>query len=125
VPDAKELQSIVDYGRSPDTTNSAAIDPMFSSTAITNLLGETDYGFYWTSTTHAEYSHGDKAVYFAFGESLGEMNNRVMDVHGAGSQRSDPKTGDESDYPSTGNGPQGDVRMVYNFVRAVRVIYED
>ncbi|MCP4793329.1 MAG: DUF1566 domain-containing protein, partial [Actinomycetia bacterium] len=29
LPDAKELQSIVDYTRSPDTTKSAAIDPVF------------------------------------------------------------------------------------------------
>ncbi len=32
LPDAKELQSIVDYTRSPDTTGSAAIDPVFDVT---------------------------------------------------------------------------------------------
>ena len=36
LPNAKELQSIVDYTRSPDTTSSAAIDPLFSASAITN-----------------------------------------------------------------------------------------
>jgi hypothetical protein len=44
---------------------------------------------------------------------------RLLDVHGAGSQRSDPKTGDPDDYPY-GHGPQGDVIRIYNFVRLVR-----
>ena len=44
----------------------------------------------------------------------------AIDVHGAGCQRSDPKTGDPDDYPSLGNGPQGDVQRVFNFVRLVR-----
>jgi hypothetical protein len=35
LPNAKELQSIVDYTRSPDSTGSAAIDPVFNTTAIT------------------------------------------------------------------------------------------
>jgi len=43
LPNVKELQSIVDYGRSPDTTHSAAIDPSFTFTTITNDAGETDY----------------------------------------------------------------------------------
>jgi hypothetical protein len=42
-----------------------------------------------------------------------------MDVHGAGAQRSDPKTGDASDYPQ-GHGPQGDVIRINNYVRCVR-----
>jgi len=42
-----------------------------------------------------------------------------MDVHGAGSQRSDPKSGDPSRFPY-GRGPQGDVIRIYNFVRCVR-----
>jgi hypothetical protein len=33
-PNAKELQSIVDYSRSPDVTNSAAIDPIFEAASI-------------------------------------------------------------------------------------------
>ncbi|MDX2436842.1 MAG: hypothetical protein QNL88_07320 [Acidobacteriota bacterium] len=44
---------------------------------------------------------------------------QLLDVHGAGSQRSDPKTGDHDDYPY-GHGPQGDVIRIYNFVRLVR-----
>ena len=36
LPSVKELQSIVDYTRSPDTTHSPAIDPIFNCTTITN-----------------------------------------------------------------------------------------
>jgi len=48
-------------------------------------------------------------------------NYELMDVHGAGAQRSDPKVGNPDDYPY-GHGPQGDVIRIYNFVRCVRRI---
>ncbi|MDP3444611.1 MAG: hypothetical protein Q8T08_17265 [Ignavibacteria bacterium] len=44
-----------------------------------------------------------------------------IDVHGAGAQRSDPKTGDPADYPF-GLGPQGDAIRIYYYVRLVRKI---
>jgi hypothetical protein len=122
LPNAKELQSIVDYSRSPDTTNSAAIDPVFDITAMTNEDGETDYPFFWTSTTHLRGDgSGDSAVYIAFGRGLGSFDGEnIVDVHGAGCQRSDPKDGDPGDFPRWGFGPQGDVQRVFNFVRLVR-----
>jgi hypothetical protein len=123
LPNAKELQSIVDYSRSPDTTGSAAIDPVFNATQITNEAGRTDYPFYWTSTSHLHGVEGSAvaAVYVAFGRGLGSMDGvNVIDVHGAGCQRSDPKDGDPSNYPSWGHGPQGDVQRVFNYVRLVR-----
>jgi len=129
LPNAKELQSIVDYTRSLQTTNSAAIDPVFNVTPIVDEGGETNYPFYWASTTHADgapQSLYTKAVYVAFGEALGFMqmppnsgNYVLMDVHGAGSQRSDPKQGNPDNFPH-GFGPQGDVIRIYNFVRLVR-----
>ncbi len=122
LPNAKELQSIVDYTRSPSTTGSAAIDPSFSVTSIVNEAGQTDYPFYWTSTTHAlhlEGQEGGSAAYVAFGRAMGYMNGQWMDVHGAGAQRSDPKTGNPEDYPY-GRGPQGDAIRIYNYVRCVR-----
>lgn len=123
LPNAKELQSIVDYSRSPDTTGSAAIDPLFDCTQITNEADQADYAFYWTGTTHlrgADANAGD-AAYISFGRGLGSMDgSTIIDVHGAGCQRSDPKDGSASDYPSWGNGPQGDVRRVFNYVRLVR-----
>ncbi|MCB2224962.1 MAG: DUF1566 domain-containing protein [Actinobacteria bacterium] len=123
LPDAKELQSIVDYGRGPQSTGTAAIDPVFEATPITDEGGGTDWGFYWTGTTHASTSSGASAVYVAFGEALGWMqvggDTVLQDVHGAGAQRSDPKTGDASEYPF-GHGPQGDVIRIDNMVRCVR-----
>lgn len=123
LPNAKELQSIVDYHRSPDTTDSAAINPIFHCTSIINAAGQKDYPYYWTSTTHLD-NHG--AVYIAFGRALGWMqipphsaHYDLLDVHGAGAQRSDPKAGNPADYPH-GRGPQGDVIRIYNYVRLVR-----
>ncbi|MUU78683.1 Lcl domain-containing protein [Winogradskyella endarachnes] len=128
LPNAKELQSIVDYTRSPTTTASPAIDPLFSCTSISDPNGNTgQYGYYWSSSPLQDgpepYSD---AVYFCFGKAQGLMelpslsgNYQLLDVHGAGAQRNDPKSGNQSDFPDY-FGPQGDVRYVYNFVRAVR-----
>jgi hypothetical protein len=129
LPNAKELQSIVDYTKSPATTNSPAIDDVFSCTKITVEEGKSDYPFYWTSTTHATSEGGaDFAVYIAFGTAFGYMevppgsgNYNLWDVHGAGAQRSDPKTGNVSNYPY-GHGPQGDVVRINNYIRLVRDI---
>lgn len=116
LPNAKELQSLVDYSRSPETTGSAAIDPIFQASVINNEGGEKDYPYYWTSTTHLDGPVPEKgAVYLAFGKALGEMHGNTMDVHGAGSQRSDPKTGEPMS-----RGPQGDMIRVDNYVRSVR-----
>ena len=122
LPDVKELQSIVDYSRSPGTTNSAAIDPLFNCTQITNEAGQNDYPYYWSNTTHVNWSQvaGGNAAYVSFGRAMGYMQD-WNDVHGAGAQRSDPKVGDPADYP-TGHGPQGDAIRIYNYVRLVRTI---
>ena len=120
LPNTKELQGIVDYTRSPDTTKSAAIDPVFDVTSIIDEGGNKNYPFYWTGTTHLEGKDpASGGVYVAFGEAFGYMNGTWMDVHGAGSQRSDPKSGNPSDYP-TGHGPQGDAIRIYNYTRCVR-----
>lgn len=122
LPNAKELQSIVDYSKSPDTTDSAAIDPVFDISQITNEAGDRDYPFFWTSTTHVKSNGmGDSAAYISFGRTLGYMEQLGgwVDVHGAGAQRSDPKSGNPDDFPSY-FGPQGDVRRLFNYVRLVR-----
>jgi len=126
LPDIKELQSIVDYSRSPSTTNSASIDPLFSCSGLINEGGSEDFPFYWSGTTHANLVNGSNAAYISFGRALGWMqdpfqNYQLMDVHGAGAQRSDPKTGNATDYPY-GHGPQGDVIRINNYVRLVRNI---
>ena len=120
LPNAKELESIVDYTRSPDTTGSAAIDPVFNSTRITNEAGQPDFPYYWTGTTHGSADgSGTAGVYIAFGRAMGYMDGKWQDVHGAGAQRSDPKAGNPADYPQ-GRGPQGDAIRIYNYVRLVR-----
>ena len=117
LPNAKELQYIVDYSRSPDTTGSAAIDPLFQCSSITNEKGQKDYPYYWTSTTHMDGPRpGSSGIYIAFGRAMGQIQGQIMDVHGAGAQRSDPKTGDAM----IGRGPQGDATRINNYVRAVR-----
>jgi Protein of unknown function (DUF1566)/EF hand len=127
LPNAKELQSIVDYTRSPDTTKSPAIDPVFKSTAIRNEGGKKDYAHYWTGTSHVGTHSAGAGVYIAFGRALGFMSQpgsrngsrTLMDVHGAGAQRSDAKSGDPDSFPQ-GRGPQGDVVRIENLVRCVR-----
>lgn len=138
LPNAKELQSIVNYSNAPDYNAKPAIDTTyFSATSIVNENGDTDYPYYWSSTTHTGYTTngttGDRAVYVAFGRALGWPNNAWVDVHGAGAQRSDPKTAPPYSYATvktvskngvtyTGYsfGPQGDALRGLNFVRLVR-----
>ena len=123
LPNAKELQSIIDYTRSPATTNSPAIDSLFNCTQITNEAGEIDYPYYWSGTTFCSMTpnNGDWAVYICFGTGIGYMPQLGgwIDVHGAGAQRSDPKTGDPNNYPN-GHGPQGDAVRINNYVRLIR-----
>ncbi|MCG3267936.1 DUF1566 domain-containing protein [Yoonia sp. I 8.24] len=122
MPNAKELQNLLDYSRAPATTQSAAIDPLFASSQITNEAGEADYPYYWTGTTHASWNDrraGMSAVYISFGTAPGYVRNAWIDIHGAGAQRSDPKIGDPDDYPE-GFGPQGDAIRILNYVRLVR-----
>jgi hypothetical protein len=127
LPNAKEMQSIVDYSRAPDATGSAAIDPVFNITQITNEDGEVDYPWFWTGTTHVRFDGtGSSGVYICFGRAMGYMNGSWLDVHGAGAQRSDRKGGDSTGYTYEPDGyyfapsPQGDATRIYNYVRLVR-----
>ena len=115
LPNAKELQSIMDYSVIP------AIDLNFLK------MSDPD-AWYWSSTTHLDGPadrRGNAAVYVTFGKATGwmklppEMELKLLDVHGAGAQRSDPKAGDPAQFPQ-GRGPQGDVIRIYNLVRLVR-----
>ncbi|OON92343.1 MAG: hypothetical protein ATN34_02575 [Epulopiscium sp. Nele67-Bin002] len=125
LPNIKELHSLVDYTKSPKVTETAAINDLFYCTKIINAFDEEDYGYYWSSTTHddirASEAEYNAASYVIFGKALGLMNNNVMDVHGSGSQRSDPKSGERSAYPAPDmNSVSGDEQRVYNMVRLVR-----
>ncbi len=127
LPNAKEMQSIVDYYRAPDVSGSAAIDPVFNVSEITNEGGEVDYPWFWTGTTHARSDgNGSAGVYVCFGRATGHVGGSWLDVHGAGAQRSDRKSGDFSGYTYAPEGyyfdqsPQGDATRIYNYVRLVR-----
>ena len=115
LPNVKELQSIVDYSYSPNATDASktgpAINKMFSCTPITNEAGDSDYGYYWTSTS-AHFTTGEPyyyAWYVAFGMAV---NDEGEDFHGAGAVRFDTKEE---------GGPLGEGgERYYNYVRLVR-----
>ncbi|MBD3326874.1 DUF1566 domain-containing protein [candidate division KSB3 bacterium] len=103
LPNAKELQSIVDY-----TSNYPALD--------TSVFTQQDPGgWFWSSTTHVGMN-GSFAAYVCFGPCTSANGD---DVHGAGAQRSDPKSGDPAAWAG-GHGPQNDEIRIYNYARCVR-----
>ncbi|MCP4592605.1 MAG: DUF1566 domain-containing protein [bacterium] len=127
LPNAKEMQSILDYSQAPGATNSAAIDPIFNITQIANEAGQVDYPWFWTGTTHArEDGNGSAGAYVCFGRGMGYWESQWQDVHGAGCQRSDRKDGDFTGYTYVydgyyfGDAPQADASRMYNYVRCVR-----
>lgn len=115
LPNTKELQSLVDYTRSPAATNAAnvgpAIDPLFSCTGITNEAGNADYPYYWTSTSAKFNADGIScfAWYVAFGRAV---DGNGDDLHGAGAVRFDAK--------AIGDGPTEGEERGTNYVRLVR-----
>ncbi len=115
LPNSKELQSLVDYTRSPCATNSAnvgpAINTLFSCTGITNDGGKADYPYYWTSTSVISKANGtySYAWYVAFGRA---EDGNGEDLHGAGAVRFDTK------IIGSGTGEE----RVLNYVRLVRTI---
>jgi len=120
LPNTKELESIVDYTRSPDTTGTAAIDTnYFTCTPIKNEAGQTDFPYFWSSTILLDGGPTPSGIYISFGRAMGYMNGAWIDVHGAGSQKSDILVGNPANYPN-GRGPQGDAVRIYNYIRLVR-----
>ena len=159
LPSAKELQSIVDYTRSPGATSTPAINPFFNCSRIKDGEKRDTTPYYWTTTTLVfnmsrdsraaaqPRLRGDEAIYVTFGKAQGYFEPGMgktsfqgigkkgpkgprsqsaaaarpplVDIHGAGAVRSDPKTGDPADY-ATGRGPQGDEVFLLNYMRLVR-----
>jgi hypothetical protein len=111
MPNVKELQSIVDYTRSPDTSSSPAIDPVFKCSEFTNEAGKTDYPFYWSSTSHGG-SNGmaGAAMYVAFGRAAGWMSSKAL--AGGPPERRGGGPQDRNGPPEISDGGSGD----YNFV---------
>jgi hypothetical protein len=116
LPNSKELQSLVDYTRSPGALNPAqvgpSIDPLFTCTGITNESGKPDYPFYWTSTSATGKANEpyNVAWYVAFGRAVNENGE---DLHGAGAVRFDSKI-------LIDGKKSKDAERTLNFVRLVR-----
>ena len=113
LPNTKELQSLVDYTRSPYATNAANVGPainvLFSCTGILNDGGKADYPYYWTGTSAMSLANGSypSAWYVAFGQAEDGFGENL---HGAGAVRFD------KNVVGTGEGEE----RVLNFVRLVR-----
>ena len=92
LPSVKELQSLVDYSRSPETSHSPAIDPVFQCTAFTNEAHQSDWPFYWSSTTHGNLRGGGAARDVAFGRAAGWMSSTVSPLSSTSTLRRPPST---------------------------------
>lgn len=109
LPNTKELQSIVDY----EKLTFPAIDENFFT--CTNAEA-----WFWTSTTQGDFKH--TACYIAFGKAYSKKDSYASDYfdwHGAGAQRSDPKTGSIDDYTMSSINASDEIR-IKNYVRLVR-----
>jgi len=120
LPSTKELQSIVDYSRSPDTSNSPAIDPVFDCTPIANGVKQNDYAYYWTATTHGGFMGGGAAMYIAFGRAAGWMSAHAL-AGGAPDRRGGPGFGPPGPGGPPPSGPPGAAQQAggaddYHFV---------
>jgi len=119
LPTIKELNSIVDYSKSQ--YEAFINENYFQITQTTDPLGGSWYAYFWSSTTLIDGS-GDRANYQTFGRSLANYSGELIDAHGAGAVRGDPKSGNAENYPMHYDGYQGDLQYVYNYVRIVRDI---
>lgn len=109
LPNTKELQSIIDYEKA---TIPAIDENYFTCT--------DDDSWFWTSTTQGDFKY--TACYIAFGYAYSRDNSSATeyyDWHGAGAQRSDPKTGQPEDYLLESDNAD-DLIRVENYVRLVR-----
>jgi len=119
LPDVKELQSIVDYTRSPSATEAAEKGPAIDTDYfdITELASGTtdydpDYGYFWSSTS-SYFSPQDPGYYYGWYVAFGTaVNDGGEDTHGAGAVRFDTKV-------EGGPAPEEEER-IYNYVRCVR-----
>ncbi len=102
LPNIKELQNIVDY-----RYHAPALDKQF-------LQQRDPRGWFWSATTHGD--NPDFAAYICFGKCTSIDG---VDVHGAGAQRSDPKSGNAGLF-AKGLGGQKDEARIYNYARCVR-----
>jgi len=85
LPNIKELQSIADYSGVFPAINTT----FFNLTKLTNIKGQTDYPFYWSSTSNPVENGNVNAWVLAAGYNTDPQGN---DLHGAGSVVFCPKS---------------------------------
>ncbi len=122
LPNNKELQSIVAYGK----TEVPAIDTDYFDATYDDSYGgadfDGDYGWYWSSTTLGDFPAN--GCYFAFGRAYSTTDDldgdqEYHDWHGAGAQRSDPKDGELTSGESC-SITACDLERGVNYARCVR-----
>lgn len=116
LPNSKELQSLVDY----EKKSWPAINTDYFNMTVTEFEDADDRAYFWSSTTQGDFKY--TACYVSFGQAWSKKNSSAteyFDWHGAGAQRSDPKTGDPSDY-ELASEMATDYISINNFVRLVR-----
>ena len=125
LPNAKELQSVVDYDRAPVTkgwgTVGPAIDPIFHTTSFVFAADlVTDYPYFWSSSTYYPGSGFAHSVAFGRVMSVPQSDGTQIDTLGAGAMLSGPKYDNGTDWSGgLGPSPSGMVHLS-NFVRMVR-----
>lgn len=121
IPSVKELQTLVDYSKSFQVNAEPAASSLFKFSQITTPDLQTDVPYYWTGTTLLDGPvAGNLALYVVFGSALAKPFSSLIDAHGSGAVRSDPKTKSRYENRPVYFGPQGDLQVVNNFVRCVR-----
>ncbi len=116
LPNAKELQSLVDYQK----TQFPAINTKYFNTTLKQFNSPKDSYYFWTSTTQGDFKW--TADYVSFAQAWSKKNSdatEYYDWHGAGAQRSDPKSGQPSDY-ELASKMASDYISIDNWVRLVR-----
>jgi hypothetical protein len=111
LPNIKELQSIADYSGVFPAMNTS----VFNLTKLTNIKSQTDYPFYWSSTSNpVEGGEVDNGSVYAWALAAGyNTDPDGYDLHGAGSVVFCPK----SEEYFTEQDPE---IHRYNYVRLVR-----
>ncbi len=123
LPSAKELQSIVDYSYSYQVDGKPSASNLFSFSQLQRPDSKIDVPYYWTGTTLLDGPEpGNMAVYVVFGTAMAKPFESIVDAHGSGAVRSDPKSKPKSEKAPIYFGPQGDLQFVLNYVRCVREI---
>lgn len=116
LPNIKELQSIVKYGGEEGAW--PAIDTRYFTLSGDNT--PADPMWVWSSTTQGDFKY--TAAYISFGKAFSKKNSRAteyFDWHGAGAQRSDPKSGSPSEYEMASENA-ADLVMTKNYTLMVR-----